>query len=249
MNELTRAHEYIQDLERERDLREQFVSILTHDLRTPLTAAKMAAQIIARRPERIEKTKQLIEKVIGSIDRMDQMIRDLLDANRIRVGEPLAMMMGECDLRNIATDTLRELSMSFGDRFMLETDRESICGYWNAEGVRRVLENLVNNAAKYGKPNELIKVILKQVDHEIQIIVHNLGNPISPEDLKCLFQPFCRTSTAQHGDKRGWGLGLTLVRGVAEAHGGKVSVESNEMDGTTFTVTLPRDARPYQLLH
>ncbi|MBC7537895.1 MAG: HAMP domain-containing histidine kinase [Bacteriovorax sp.] len=249
IRELVQAQEYVKNLEKERDLRDQFVSILTHDLRTPLTAAKMAAQVILRQPKNIEKNQILASKVVRSIDRMDQMIKDLLDANRIRAGEPLSFTMNECDLRLIALTTLRDLGLSYGDRFMLETDRESINGYWNEEAIRRVIENLVNNAVKYGSPQQLISVALKQLDNKVEISVHNIGNPIPLADQVNLFQPFHRTSSAQCGEKKGWGLGLTLVRGVAEAHGGFVKVQSNESEGTSFIVTIPRDSRPFQMLN
>lgn len=245
--ELTQAHEYVRALEKERDLREQFVSILTHDLRTPLTTAKMAAQLISKRPERIEKNHALAGKVVASIDRMDQMIKDLLDANRLRAGESLSMTMSPCNMREVVLDTLRELSATFGDRFLLETARGNINGYWNSEGIRRALENLINNAIKYGAQDKIITVAIKQTEQDVQIIVHNYGNPIPIEDQPFLFEPFHRTITAKNGEKNGWGLGLTLVKGVAEAHGGNVKVQSNEKEGTRFIVTVPRDARPFQI--
>jgi signal transduction histidine kinase len=246
---LVQAQAFVKNLEQERDLRDQFVSILTHDLRTPLTAAKMSAQVILRQPEKIEKNHILARKVVKSIDRMDQMIKDLLDANRIRAGEPLTFSMNECDMRYIALTALRDLGISYGDRFMLETDRECINGYWNEESMRRVIENLVNNAVKYGSPQELITVSIEQLDDLVQIKVHNTGNPISKADQVNLFQPFHRTNSAKNGEKKGWGLGLTLVRGVAQAHGGSVKVESSEQDGTSFIVTIPRDSRPFQILN
>jgi signal transduction histidine kinase len=249
VRELVQAQAFVKNLEQERDLRDQFVSILTHDLRTPLTAAKMSAQVILRQPEKIEKNHILARKVVKSIDRMDQMIKDLLDANRIRAGEPLTFSMNECDMRYIALTALRDLGISYGDRFMLETDRECINGYWNEESMRRVIENLVNNAVKYGSPQELITVSIEQLDDLVQIKVHNTGNPISKADQVNLFQPFHRTNSAKNGEKKGWGLGLTLVRGVAQAHGGSVKVESSEQDGTSFIVTIPRDSRPFQILN
>lgn len=249
VKELTQAQEYVRNLEIERDLRDQFVSILTHDLRTPLTAAKMAAQVILRKPLNSDKTQSLASKVMRNIDRMDQMIKDLLDANRIRAGESLAFVMNECDMRLIALTTLRELGASYGERFMLETDRENIQGFWNEEAMRRVIENLVNNAVKYGAPKQLITVKIKQLENQVQLTIHNTGKPISPEDQLHLFQPFHRTHSAQSGEEKGWGLGLTLVRGVAEAHGGYVKVHSNEREGTNFIVTVPRDSRPFQILN
>ncbi len=247
--ELIQAHNYALSLEKERELREQFVATLTHDLRTPLTAAKMGAQFILRRPDNVEKNQQLAVKVIKSIDRMDQMIRDLLDANRIRAGESLALTMNFCNMKEIVLTTLRDLGVAFGDRFMLETDREDITGFWNEEGIRRVVENLTNNAVKYGFPQQLITISLKQIEEVVQLTVHNFGNPISAKDQLSLFQPFHRTSSAQAGGKKGWGLGLTLVRGVVEAHGGSVVVKSSEEEGTSFIVTLPRDSRAFQILN
>lgn len=247
--ELVDVHQYATNLEKERELREQFVATLTHDLRTPLTAAKMGAQFILRRPENTEKNQQLAVKIIRSIDRMDQMVRDLLDASRIRAGESLSLTMNQCDLREVALMTLRELGAAYGDRFMLETDRDSITGYWNEDGLRRVIENLASNAVKYGFPQQLITVSLKQTDETAQIIVHNFGNPIPKDEQQSLFEPFQRSHTVQSGSKKGWGLGLTLVKGVVEAHGGFVNVASDEAEGTRFIVTLPKDSRPFQILN
>jgi signal transduction histidine kinase len=247
--ELDDAHQYATKLEKERELREQFVATLTHDLRTPLTAAKIGAQFILRRPDKIEKNQQLAIKIIRSIDRMDQMVKDLLDASRIRAGESLALTMNECDLREVALMTLRELGAAYGDRFILETERETIAGYWNEDGLRRVIENLASNAVKYGFPQQLITVSLKQNAKTVQIIVHNFGNPIPKDDQERLFEPFQRSHSIQSNSKKGWGLGLTLVRGVVEAHGGHVNVTSDEREGTNFIVTLPKDSRPFQVLH
>lgn len=246
--ELDIAQKYAVSLEKERELREQFVATLTHDLRTPLTAAKMGAQFILRRPDNVEKNQQLAVKIIRSIDRMDQMIKDLLDASRIRAGESLTLTMNECDLREVALMTLRELGAAYGDRFVLETDRDSIRGYWNEDGLRRVIENLASNAVKYGTPQQLIKVSLHQDEETAQIAVHNYGDPIPDENLARLFEPFQRSQSSL-SSKKGWGLGLTLVKGVVEAHGGNVAVKSDEKEGTSFTVTLPKDSRPYQTLH
>jgi signal transduction histidine kinase len=248
-DELEETQNYVMNLEKEREMREQFVATLTHDLRTPLTAAKMGAQFILRRPENIEKNQQLAVKIIRNIDRMDQMIRDLLDASRIRAGESLALTMTYCDLREIAIVTLRDLGIAYGDSFMLEMQHEDIHGFWNEEGIRRVIENLASNAIKYGIPQQLVTVQLKQTEENVQIIVHNLGNPISPRDQKCLFEPFHRTTSAQLGGKKGWGLGLTLVRGVVQAHGGTVSLTSSEDEGTNFIVAIPKDSRPFQILN
>jgi signal transduction histidine kinase len=87
---------------------------------------------------------------------------------------------------------------------------------------------------------------LAQSEDRTTIAVHNDGSPISPEDQSKLFDAFKRTDSARRGGQHGWGLGLTLVKGIAESHGGSVSVESAAGRGTTFTIMLPTDARQHK---
>ncbi len=118
-----------------------------------------------------------------------------------------------------------------------------IKGYWDSSGVRRILENLVNNAVKYGANYQPVNVSLRENSDRATIFVHNVGNPLSPDEVANIFGHYKRTPSAQAGTKKGWGLGLALVRGIAEAHGGSVRVESAPGKGTTFTVEFPRDLR------
>jgi signal transduction histidine kinase len=218
---------------------------LSHDLRNPLSAVKTNAQIIVRYPDQVERHRVLGNRIVHSVERADQMIQNLLDATRIRAGERLPLEIGECDLRQTVEDALTELSSALGDRFVLQASGPVI-GFWSCDQVRRVIDNLVTNAVKYGAVGTPIRVGLREAKGEVLISVHNEGQPLTPEEQSSLFKPFSRTQTAMRSGKAGWGLGLTLVQGVAEAHGGKVEIESEAKKGTTFIVTLPRDARPYQ---
>jgi signal transduction histidine kinase len=105
----------------------------------------------------------------------------------------------------------------------------------------------VTNAVKYGAPKRPIGIAFHYIGERVRVTVHNWGEPIAPEDQPLLFEPFARGRTAAHIDRSGWGLGLALVRGCAEAHGGTVSLESTPEAGTTFTLEIPLDARPHQL--
>jgi len=96
---------------------------------------------------------------------------------------------------------------------------------------------------KYGDSNKPITLGVQRSSEGAEISVHNYGAVIPAEAHTSLFDPFMRSTTK---GKTGWGLGLTLVRGATEAHGGKVTVESSEDKGTTFTIHLPADSRPYQ---
>jgi signal transduction histidine kinase len=126
---------------------------------------------------------------------------------------------------------------------------EEVTGCWNQSGIRRVLENLVNNAVKYGSHARPIRISLLKKSHHIQLRVHNEGPPIPEGEQSKLFHPFQRTVSAQAGPKKGWGLGLTLVKGIAEAHGGRVELKSDYNSGTTFSVLLPIDARSNSCAH
>jgi PAS domain S-box-containing protein len=233
---------YLGQLQEERDLREKFVATLSHDLRTPLTAAKMLAEFLARTERDFNSTKDMAIRIKENIDRSDGMIRDLLDANLIKSGEKLKIDIIECDMTDVARTTIENLKTLHGDRFEL-TAPSKLVGYWSATGIRRVLENLINNAVKYGDTESKISISLNAYDSKISIAVHNFGQPIPQSDQDSLFKQFQRTKSAKSSNQKGWGLGLNLVKGITEAHHGIVKVESHKDVGTTFTVFLPRDAR------
>ena len=104
----------------------------------------------------------------------------------------------------------------------------------------------MTNGIKYGDPAKKVSLDLSDEGRNVKISVHNFGNPIPPEEQKRLFEPFVRSKSAESGEQKGWGLGLTLVRGVVEAHGGKIRLESQADRGTTFTVDLPKNREIFQ---
>ncbi len=235
----------IEALNAERSLREHFVSILAHDLRGPLATARLAAQLVMERPELLEMRRELAVKIDRNLDRMDRMIRDMLDASRIRAGERLPLRLDHCDLGQLVYEIAEELRALHGKRIEIEGEPQ-VRGIWSADELRRALWNLVTNAVKYGAPKRPIWIAVHRNGDRVRVAVHNWGVPIAPEDRPLLFDPFVRSRTAARGDRPGWGLGLALVRACAEAHGGTVSLESTREAGTTFTLELPIDARPYQ---
>ena len=166
------------------------------------------------------------------------MIHDLLDVSRIRAGETLTLQFIPCDLSGVIHEVLEEMSIVHGDRFQFYS-KKSFDGSWGCEGIRRAVENLVGNAVKYSTPNTPILVSILENSNQILISVHNIGNVIPAEDIPNLFLPHKRSNAAKKGNKQGWGLGLTLVKGVVEAHDGSVEVESSEEKGTTFTLLIP----------
>jgi signal transduction histidine kinase len=237
--------EHIELLRAERELREQFVAVLAHDLRGPLSAAKMGSQLLVRHPEKLDERRDLAARIDRNLELTDRMIRDLLDANRIRAGERLPLRIDRCDLGVVAREVYEEMVANFGERFVLDVAGR-VLGFWSADELRRALWNLAMNAIKYGATDRPITLRVVTTADGAAASVHNWGAPIEPDDLQELFRPFSRTRAAQSGAQRGWGLGLTLVQGCALAHGGSVRVESSREAGTTFTIELPPDARPFQ---
>jgi PAS domain S-box-containing protein len=238
-----RLEKLVADLEQERDLREGFVSMLSHDLRTPLQAAKMSAYVIRRKLGDSEVAQMFAARIIENISRADEMIRNLLDANRLKAGERLAIEIERCTLNEVAADTLADLTTLHGERFILKAD-SAIEGYWSRGEIRRVIENLCGNAIKYGAPYRPVRITLVQLNDRVTIEVQNEGNPISAADREKLFRPFKRIEAGDPaGGVSGWGLGLILVKGIVEAHGGGVTVQSDSEVGTVFSVTLPLDSR------
>ncbi|MDZ4676368.1 MAG: PAS domain-containing protein [Oligoflexia bacterium] len=234
----------LENLKMEREIREKFVATLSHDLRNPLAAAKLGAQILIRNQPATDSLVQSVSKIVSSLERADMMIQDLLDANRIRSGHKLPIQIESCNLTEVTTATVEELNLMYENRIILRAKKE-IRGHWHCQGLRKVIENLANNAVKYGFPKTPVSISLSQINEMVQIAVHNEGKPLTPEEQINIFDSGHRTKSAEKSGEAGWGLGLTLVRGLAEAHGGIVKVESTPSRGVTFVVELPLDSRPF----
>jgi PAS domain S-box-containing protein len=241
-----RSLEQVRKLEAERRIREQFVATLSHDLRGPLTAVQMSAHLLIRNPGDAEHASRLAHRVLDNITRADKMIRDLLDASRLRAGHRLPLEIAHCDLREVLGMVCDDFASVHGQQCRFEAQGATE-GYWSPDALRRIVENLLTNAAKYGAPGAPICVRVRGGSGEVEFEVNNKlkGKPLTPEERALLFEPFMRTRAAEASGKVGWGLGLALVQGLVEAHGGSVAVESSEERGTRFLIRLPRDSRPF----
>jgi signal transduction histidine kinase len=220
------------------DIQQKFINTLTHDLKNPITSAKMNAEIILKRSDTNATSLMSLKRIIVSLKRLDSMIHDLLDASRVRAGQRLSLQFVQCDLNTMAQEVVEEMTLVHGDRFILQSTG-AIEGNWGCDGLRRAVENLIINAVKYGLPLTPITVSLKRELTGIEIKVHNEGRHISDNEIPLLFQQYRRAKSAVESKQTGWGLGLTLVKGVVEAHRGKVRVESSEGMGTSFILEIP----------
>ncbi len=233
-------------LEAETVLRDRFVAALSHDLRTPLTASRLAAQLIemqkANGPAAIEKYAQ---KVIKNMDRADRMITDLLDVSRVEAGKPIPLHLETVELDSLIARLGEDLRLMYGPRVQVES-ATGMKGVWSEEALRRLVENFVSNAVKYGHHSAPILVKAERQGDGVKILVHNEGNPIPADDQLRLFDRFHRARAAEQSGKRGWGIGLAVCRGIVAALGGELGVRSDERSGTDFIASLPLNSRKFQ---
>lgn len=228
----------IVELKAERELREKTMVALSHDLRNPLSIAKMGAEVLGYGETSPEDKENLLNMISKNIDRADKMIQDLLTSSRFKAGESIPLDMTSSDIVEIVGSTVESLKKVHKKEFHLEIDG-SIVGEWDGDRIRRIIENLAGNAVKYGDADQRIRVGLSIHPEGIEISVNNRGPVIPQTELDNLFALFHRSESALVGSQKGWGIGLTVVRGLTQEMGGNVRVESHMDRGTTFSVIIP----------
>jgi signal transduction histidine kinase len=219
-------------------LRQDYVATLAHDLRTPLSTIGMAALLLARRPEQ-QQAADLAARIQSNVEHIDAMVRELLDTAALNSAQKLPLDISCFDLREMAEEVLRDAPQRPGPYELLG---EAPPGHWSRRMLKRALENLVRNAWKYGDAERPLRIALSTAPGRASIAVSNSGEPIPEDRLADVFLMFHRHT---RNGVQGWGLGLPFVRHVAESHGGSVLIDSSAERGTTVTIDLPADARPF----
>lgn len=225
-------------------LRERMMMTVAHDLRGPLSAAKAGTALIIRRPGDPSVARWAL-RVDENINRVDRLLRTMLDVSRAGTGSRLPLEIAATELTAIVRGVVEALELAYGERFVVDAP-EPVFGHWSEEALARAIENLLTNAVKYGDRYGEIAVGVRSLYGRAIVTVHNHGTPIPEEALESLFEAFRRSRGADQSGVHGWGLGLAFVRAVAEGHGGSIVVESLPETGTTFTLDVPADARPFQ---
>lgn len=229
------------DVQETAEIREQFIAVLGHDLRNPLSSVSMGAELLLRSPLG-DQERKTVERIAGSGRRMTALVSDLLDFARAKLGAGIGLTIEEVtDLEGALRHVVDELQSAHPERelrFFIETvgaircDRERVC---------QLVSNLVANALEHGAAHRPVDVRVQQSAAGLQIAVQNQGTPIPPETLPLLFRPYSRGGA--QGPSQGLGLGLYIASEIARAHGGTLEVQSNAEDGTRFTFSLPAGAR------
>ena len=230
----------LKELDRAKD---EFISVAAHELRTPLTSLKGHTQILIRQAERARwrpEDRRSLETMDAQVDRLNDLIARLLDVSRIRLGR-LELHRVPMDLVEVAHEVREELQVTTeAHHITVRAEPPHVEGLWDPAAMRQVLVNLVGNAIKH-TPGGPIEVHLRQEDARAVVSVSDRGPGIPPERLSRLFEAFMPGVAEAYRKARGLGLGLYISRGIVEAHGGRIWVESQPGVGTTFTFTVPRE--------
>ena len=238
--ERLRHAEELRDVQRTAAFRERFLAILGHDLRSPLQTILLSARVMLQRGELADADARATHRIVSGAERMTRMVGELVDLARARLGGGLTLVRQNLEPVALCTTLVEELRSSHAGRTI------DICAgavgrvCWDPDRITQVLTNLLTNAIHYSPPDTPVRIALSSEDDVVVISVHNLGDPIPPEALASLFEPFQRAEAGAADRAEGLGLGLYIVSEIVRAHGGEVSVSSTRADGTTFTLRLPR---------
>jgi sigma-B regulation protein RsbU (phosphoserine phosphatase) len=216
---------------------EQLIGIVSHDLRTPLQAIRLGTQLLAR-SALDEAQLKTVGNVLRSSRRAQRLVADLLDFTVARVGRGISVAPQPIDLQHVVADSVDELRAAYPQQPFELRHHGGSAAMADASRIAQLIGNLVANAATYGAPGRPITITSHgTAAGGLAIQVHNEGAPIDAALLPRLFEPMVRGDT-QAAD-RSVGLGLFIVREIARAHGGSVSVASAAGAGTTFTFEAP----------
>lgn len=239
-----------QDIEQAQEQGQAFLRIVAHDLKTPLTNIQGYAQLAQRLRGRLptddngpgkelhDRLGAALEKIVDNCRRLQSLVESLQEAFRLGSGR-FDLRRESADLVALVEQVVEEQRAVAPDHlFSVSLPKNPLIGQWDAERLRQVVTNLVNNAVKYSPEGSRVTLTVRQRAGNALLSVADNGPGIAQVDLPSLFQPYTRLQ--QSRAVKGTGLGLYIVKGIVEAHGGRASAESaGEGTGATFTISLP----------
>jgi signal transduction histidine kinase len=222
--------------------RELFLATLGHDLRNPLNAIVVSSAVLARSGQLDDENTTIALQMSSFANVMTRMIEDLLDFTRTRLGGGMPVHATRVDLQNICHEVVNEFRAAYPDRTLRLESFGDTSGEWDAARLRQVISNLVANGIEHGADSSAVDILTRGENSDVVAVVKNHGVPISSPALATIFDPFVRATgvSKRRQPFRGVGLGLYIARQIVLAHGGTIAVDSTKIEGTVFTVRLPR---------
>jgi signal transduction histidine kinase len=231
---------YARDVDHSKEL---FLGVLGHDLRNPLGAIMMSATVMMTEEGPDWPHLKTVSRILRSGTRMNEIIGDLLDFTRTRLGGGIPVLREDMDLETVSRQAVDEIT-AFHPGCVVHFEASGpLRGQWDKGRITQALSNLVGNAYQHGAENGPIEVTVRGERDQVVLSVHNQGPAIAPEHLLDIFNPFRQLGPdrTKRKDATSLGLGLYIVQAIVTAHQGTIAVESTER-GTTFSVRLPREA-------
>lgn len=225
-------------LEEVNDFEQELIGIASHDLRNPISAIIAGCQMLLRQEKLDELQLRTAARMLSSAERASRLVNDLLDFTRARLGGGIPVRRAPTNVLEVVQHAVEELRVTNPERDILVEHQGDGMGDWDPDRISQVVSNLVRNAIAYSPRDTPVRVEVRAMHDPVEIAVRNEGEPIGRDRIPKLFQPMRAAAVLPGG--RSIGLGLYIVDAIAKAHGGSVSVESSEREGTRFTVRLPR---------
>jgi signal transduction histidine kinase len=228
-----------------REAQNLFLAILGHDVRTPLGAISMGAQVLLQDQTLPAKALKVGLRIFNSSKRMDAIVRDLLDFSTSHLGEGIPVDPHIVDLSEICHGVVEEAKTFHPDRTIEMECEGDLTGAWDGARMAQVFSNLISNAIEHGTPDSVIRISMHGLPTEVVYEVRNAGESIPPAKLRTLFDPVKRFAIRPASERvaartQNLGLGLYVVKQIVAAHEGEVSVTSDEGDDVVFSARLPR---------
>ncbi|GCE25589.1 hypothetical protein KDA_10730 [Dictyobacter alpinus] len=239
--ELEESNRQLEDANKMKD---RFLSIASHELKTPVTTIRGQAQLMLRRISKQKKTSDLdgvattLERINDQTGRLTILIDELLDVSSMRAGK-VVLNKRLCNLTSLCQDVVDDHRMLSERRIIYEAPSEPVCIKVDVDRLAQVMTNLISNALKYSPDNSTVEVKLQPEPTHVLISVQDRGKGIAKDQQEHIFETFYRTPDAQSSTKRGLGLGLAITKDIVERHGGRIWCESEPDHGSTFLVELP----------
>ena len=230
----------VEELRRLSALRADFVSLVSHELRSPMASVIGSARTLEQRWRELtpEQRESFLALIAHETSRLAELIGDVLDTSRIEAGT-FSYSFADVDLAELVRDSAAAAEHGQDEvavRAVVRGPLPAVRG--DRDRLRQVLVNLIDNAVKYSPPGDEVQVQAESANGRVLIEVRDRGPGISPEHQKVIFEKFGRVNVGEHA-KPGTGLGLFIARSIAEAHGGALEVRSAPGRGATFRLSLP----------
>jgi len=218
----------------------KLLGTVVHDIRSPLYVISMLGELAVEQHD-IVKTPDYGKRINSATARIALMLEDMLQTLSIESGQGIELNFKQASLNGLLSTVAEDAISMYGDKLKVNLPTEEIATVFDEIMFKRIFENLISNAFKYGDQRSDVTVSAAKKNGNIVLEVHNFGNPIAEEEWDEIFRFFKSHESREEKHAESWGIGLAFVKSAVEGHGGTVSLSSDRRNGTCFKIELPDD--------